>query len=114
MADWTEVERIAATLPETAPGVAHEGSPAYDVAGRQFARLRWNDAGREILQFWTPDPADRDALTAGSPATYWLAKAFPSAVFGWLDAIDAPELVEVLTDSWAARAPARVRRLREA
>ncbi|GAB3945500.1 hypothetical protein GCM10029976_071390 [Kribbella albertanoniae] len=109
MADWTGVGRVAAELPETAPGVAHEGSPTYEVAGRQFARLRWNDEGREILQFWVPD--DRGALVAASPDTYWLAKAFPSAVFAWLDQLDDDELTEVVTDSWSARAPVKVRRL---
>ncbi|MFB6721715.1 MmcQ/YjbR family DNA-binding protein [Kribbella sp. NPDC056345] len=111
MADWVRVGRVAAELPETAPGVAHEGSPTYEVAGRQFARLRWNDEGREILQFWVPDPADRQALVAASPDAYWLAKAFPSAVFAWLDQLDENELTEVVTDSWTARAPAKVRRL---
>jgi hypothetical protein len=39
-------------LPDATAGRAHEGSPAGDVAGKQVARLRW-DEQREILQFWT-------------------------------------------------------------
>ncbi|WP_405059260.1 hypothetical protein OG474_41950 [Kribbella sp. NBC_01505] len=108
MANWTDVARIAAALPETTPGQAHEGSPTYEVAGRQFARLRWNNEGREILQFWTPD---RESLAAASPTTYWLAKAFPAAIFAWLDQLDTPELTELLTDSWTARSPTRLRRM---
>jgi hypothetical protein len=77
------------------------------VAGRQFARLRWDDdTGREILQFWTTDPGAREALAQAE--AYWLAKAFPAAVFGWLDQLDTAELRELLVDSWLARAPKRL------
>ena len=38
MANWDDVGATALTLPEVAVGQAREGSPAYDVAGRQFAR----------------------------------------------------------------------------
>jgi hypothetical protein len=49
VASWDDVGKVALGLPEVAAGQAHEGSPAYDVAGKQFARLRWDDEGREIL-----------------------------------------------------------------
>jgi len=105
MSTWEDVGRIALELPGTVVSQAHEGSPAYDVQNRQFARLRWDETGREILQFWTDD---RDALVHGRPDTYWITKAFPAAVFGWLDSIDAGELGEIITDSWRARAPKRL------
>jgi hypothetical protein len=104
MASWDEVGRIALGLPDAAVGQAHEGSPAYDVAGKQFARLRWDDGGREILQFWTGD--SREALAQGD--AYWIAKAFPSAVFAWLDQLGTDELREIITDSWRVRAPKRL------
>ncbi|WP_432479660.1 hypothetical protein [Nocardioides sp. GXQ0305] len=34
MATWRDLEQIASRLPGARPGVAHEGSPTYDV-GRQ-------------------------------------------------------------------------------
>jgi hypothetical protein len=103
---WEDVGRIALGLPGTVVSHAHEGSPAYDVSGRQFARLRWEDVtGREILQFWTED---REALVHDKPGAYWITKAFPAAVFGWLDSIDADELREIITDSWRVRAPKRL------
>ena len=51
MSTWEDVGRIAADLPGTVASQAHEGSPAYDVARKQFARLRWDDTGRapEVL-----------------------------------------------------------------
>lgn len=104
MASWDDVGKIALSLPETTAGQAHEGSPAYDVAGRQFARLRW-DEGRELLQFWA---GDREGLAASNPDAYSLWKAFPAAVFGWLDQLDTDELREIIIDSWRARAPKRL------
>jgi hypothetical protein len=106
MASWDDVGKVALGLPEVAAGQAHEGSPAYDVAGKQFARLRWDDAGREILQFWSGE--SREALVQGKPDAYWITKAFPAAVFAWLDQLDAGELREILTDSWRVRAPKRL------
>lgn len=105
MSTWEDVGRIALSLPGTTASQAHEGSPAYDVARRQFARLRWDDTGREILQFWTDD---REALVHGHPDTYWITKAFPAAVFGWLDSLDRDELYEVLANSWRVQAPKRL------
>lgn len=104
MASWDDVGKIALSLPDTTPGEAHEGSPAYDVAGRQFARLRW-DEGRELLQFWA---VDREGLAASNPEAYSLWKAFPAAVFAWLDQLDTDEVHEIVTDSWRARAPKRL------
>ncbi len=108
MATWNDVGDLAVRLPSVALGEAHEGSPAYYVGGRQFARLRYDD-GREILQFWTLSPGDREGLARSAPETYWIVRAFTSAVFAWLDRLSAEELAEVLTDSWTARAPKRVR-----
>jgi hypothetical protein len=103
---WDDVGRIAQDLPGTTAGHAHDGaSPAYDVAGKQFARLRW-DEGREILQFWAGDA--REALVKSNPNAYWVVKAFPSALFAWLDQLDADELREIVTDSWRVRAPKRL------
>lgn len=104
MAAWEDVGAIALSLPGVEPGQAHEGSPAYDVAGRQFARLRWDD-DREILQFWTTDPGAREALVRSDPETYWITKAFTAAVFAWLDRLPVTELHELLTDSYLTRAP---------
>ncbi|WP_158290961.1 MmcQ/YjbR family DNA-binding protein [Kribbella antiqua] len=105
MATWEDVGRIALGLPDATIGQAHEGSPAYDVAGKQFARLRW-DEGREIMQFWAGDA--REALVNSNPNAYWVVKAFPSALFAWLDQVDPEELHEIVTDSWRVRAPQRL------
>jgi hypothetical protein len=104
VASWRDVERIAAGLPGATPGVAHEGSPTYDVGRHPFARLRWDDDGREILQFWTLD-LDAEPALADRRDTFFVVNTFrvKASVWAWLDRLDEQELTEILTDSWRAR-----------
>ena len=104
MTSWDDVERIALGLAGAKPGAAHEGSPTFDVGRHPFARLRWDDAGREILQFWSLDLASADAL-ADRRDTFLRVDTFKvkASVWAWLDRLDEGELTEILTDSWLAR-----------
>lgn len=110
MATWDDVERIAATLTGARPGHAHEGSPTFDVGRHPFARLRWDDAGREILQFWSLDLDTADAL-ADRRDTFFAVHTFrvKVSIWAWLDRLGEDELTEVLTDSWLARRGVRPR-----
>ena len=104
MATWRDVERIALALDRAVPAVAHEGSPTIEVGRHPFARLRWDDDGREILQFWTQDLGTEAAL-AGRRDTFFVVHTFSVkvSVWAWLDRLDVDELTELLTDSWLAR-----------
>jgi hypothetical protein len=104
MATWDDVERIAGGLPGAKPGVAHEGSPTVDVGRHPFARLRWDDDGREILQFWSMDLASEEALSHRRD-TFLVIHTFKVKVSIWalLDRLAEDELTELLTDSWLAR-----------
>ena len=104
MATWRDVERIASRLARARPGVAHEGSPTYDVGRHPFARLRWDDDGREILQFWCLD-LDSELALADRRDTFFRIDTFTVkvSVWVWLDRLDEQELTEILTDSWRAR-----------
>lgn len=104
MASWHDVERIADTLAGARPGVAQEGSPTYDIGRHPFARLRWDDDGGEILQFWTMD-LDTAAILADRADTFVRIDTFKVKVSVWarLDRLDEQELTEILTDSWLAR-----------
>ena len=53
MATWQDVEEIALALDGARPGIADHGGPTVDVGRHPFARLRWDDEGRELLQFWS-------------------------------------------------------------
>lgn len=104
MAGWADVERIASTLDGARPGVAHEGSPTFDVGRHPFARLRWDDDGREILQVWTFDLGSEAALAARRD-TFPVVQTFSvkASIWAYLDRLDADELTELLTESWLAR-----------
>lgn len=104
MATWRDVERIAGGLAGAKPGRAHEGSPTVDVGRHPFARLRWDEAGREILQFWSLDLDSRDAL-ADCSDIFFAVQTFKVkvSIWAWLDRLEEAELTEILTDSWLAR-----------
>ncbi|TCC22832.1 hypothetical protein [Kribbella speibonae] len=104
MAAWRDVERIAGGLSGARAGRAHEGSPTVDVGRHPFARLRWDDEGREILQYWSLDLASADAL-ADRRDVFFAVYTFKVkvSIWAWLDRLDEDELTEILTDSWLAR-----------
>ena len=111
MAGWGDVERVAADLPEVSASSAHEGSPALDVAGRQFARLRVDpdQGGRALLQFWVRDAGIQDGLVQSEPDVYLVHHRFAvPAVLAWLDRLDDAALRELLVESWTARGPKRL------
>lgn len=106
MATWAEVERVGLSLPETVLGAAHEDSPALFVRTRQFARLRWDDDGNEVLQFWVPVADLVHAYVTDDPETYWGAPGFSKkVVMARLESLGGETLREVLVESWACRAP---------
>ncbi len=110
MATWADVERLGLTLPDTVLGEAHEGSPAVLVRGRQFERLRRDDAGSEVLQFWVPDADLVSAHVEADPATYWDALGYSrKVVLARLSALDLETLREHLVESWCCRAPEPLR-----
>jgi hypothetical protein len=104
MATWADVERIGLTLAGASSGVAHEGAPTVVIGRHPFARLRLDDAGREILQFWSLERDAADQL-AGERDVFFRVDVFPVkvTVWAWLDRLDEQQLTEILTDSWRAR-----------
>jgi hypothetical protein len=104
------VERIAGRLPGARSGHAPEGAPTFDVGRHPFARLRFGDGGREILQFWSLELDSEDAL-ADRRDTFFAVHTFKVkvSIWAWLDRLDEDELTEVLTDSWLARRGVRPR-----
>ena len=104
MATWHDVERIALALAGARTGLSHAGDPAIDVGRHPFARLRWDDDGREILQFWSLD-LDSEAALADRADIFIRVDTFTVKVSIWarLDRLDETELGEILTESWRAR-----------
>jgi hypothetical protein len=109
VATWQDVERIALSLGGARPGVAHTGDPTIDVGRHPFARLRWDDDGREVLQLWSVD-RDSEAALADRRETFVRVDTFKVKVSIWavLGHLDESELTELLADSWRARRGARL------
>jgi hypothetical protein len=111
VASWTDVEKVALELPETTKDEAHEGSPAIYVRTQQFARLRWDDTGGEILQFWVPDEDLVQAYVEADPAAYFGAAGYSrKVVMARLRMVDETTMRELLVESWICRATATLRR----
>lgn len=109
MATWSDVEQIGLSLPETSRGAAHEGSPALLVRKQQFARLRWDADGREILQFWVADPDLVQAYVTDDPEAYAGAAGYSKkVVMARLERLDNQTVRENLVESWTCRAPVSV------
>ena len=104
MATWRDVERIASRLAGSRPGVAHDGAPTYDVGRHPFARLRHDDSGHEVLQYWSLE-LDSALALADRPEVFVRVDTFRVKVSVWarLDRLDVQELTEILTDSHRAR-----------
>ena len=111
MATWADVERVGLTRPGTALGEAHEGSPAVLVGSQQFARLRYDEHGADVLQLWLADAGLVEPAVAEDPGHRWAAQGFSSyVVMARLSVLDEETLRELLVESWSGRAPARLRK----
>ena len=104
MTTWQDVCALAERLPDARLSEAHEGSPAWFAGRHQFARLRWDDAGRELLQVWTGDMTTQAAL-AERRDVFPVVHTFQYRVtcWGYLDRIDLREAAELLLDSYTIR-----------
>ncbi len=106
MATEDDARRIALSLPETSEKPSY-GTPGFRVKDKLFARM--HDLP-ETLVVWVADMAEKEALLASSPATFFETPHYDGypMLLVRLPAIDVDELAEVLSDSWRARAPRRL------
>ena len=120
MATWDDVQRLALALPETAETVKR-GQRHWAVRGKLFVwerPLRGTDL--EALGPAAPDGPilgarvehliAKEALLADDPEVYFTTPHFDGypAVLVRLERIDLPELEEVVTEAWFARAPPKL------
>lgn len=101
-----DVRRICLSLPETIEK-PYERLPGFRVKDRLFARIRERP---EALVVWRPDIREKEALIASEPERFFQIPHYAGhpAVLVRLEAVSVEELEELLTESWALRAPARV------
>jgi len=111
MATWQDVERLGLELPETSRRTAHEGSATLMMGDVQFACLRSGGDAREVLQFWVSERELVAADVEENPPAFRPAPGFSKkVVMAELALLDLQAVREILTESWAARAPGRVLR----
>jgi hypothetical protein len=119
MADWEDVRRIVASLPETA-----EEPTGWRVKGKPLAwerPLRESDVAAltslgapipdgPILAARVPGLGAREALLADDPDVYFITPHFANypAVLVRLPLISAADLEELLTEAWLTQAPKRL------
>src|SRR5436305_14885806 len=104
MASEDDVRRICLSLPETIEQ-PYERLPEFRVRSKLFARIRENP---DALVVWRPEIGEKEALIASEPEKFFQIPHYEGhpAVLVRLEAIDVDELEELLTESWALRAPA--------
>jgi hypothetical protein len=110
MATWSDVDELAGRLPGAEPIRTREGEPAWYAGRHPFARLRRDDAGRELVQVWTGEMDTEPALAARRD-TFVRVDTFRFRVTMWarLDRLDRAELAELLLDSYDVRGGPRRR-----
>ncbi|HET7531790.1 MAG TPA: MmcQ/YjbR family DNA-binding protein [Nocardioidaceae bacterium] len=118
MADENDVRRIAATLPETEVDVDGAGQLKVTFRGKLLA---WTWLERpdpkgprvpnpSVLALRVAGQGEKEELLASEPRIFFTEPHYDGypAVLARLDAIDADELGELITDAWRLRAPKRM------
>ena len=121
MADWDDVRRIVASLPETREDRRKSGQMSWRVTDKSLAWERplrnsdlqqLGDAAPEgdILGVRVPDLGAKEAILADNGGAIFPIPHFDGypAVLVLLDEIDAGELEELLVEAWLCRAPAKL------
>jgi hypothetical protein len=101
-----DVRRLALSLPATTEKPSY-GTPGFRVKDKLFARLR--EEG-DVLVVWVADEGEKHGLIAADPAKFFTTPHYDGhpTVLVRFGAVDADELLELLTDSWRLRAPKKV------
>ena len=102
-----DVRRLALSLPVTTEKPSY-GTPGFRVADRLFARI--HESGDLVV--WVEDVHEKSAMLTVEPAKFRTTDHYEGQpmLLVQLDAVDADELAELLTESWRWRAPAKARR----
>lgn len=123
MADWSDVRRVVAALPETAERPSYGGLPAWRVHGALFAWERpLGRAERASLGSTAPpesepllgirveDEGVKAALLAEEPGLFLTTPHFDGhpSVLVRLARVDPARLTELPEEAWRAQAPRRL------
>jgi hypothetical protein len=105
---WDDVVRLAMELPHVEE-TTWFGTPSLKVAGKGFARLRSEAEGGLVLMCDLDEKAA--LLDSGDPAFYTTPHYDGyGAILVDLDRVDRQHLVELTTEAWRIKAPAKLRK----
>ena len=121
MADWTDVDRFATSLPEVSLRTGKDGIRQWRVKDKPVAwerPLRKADyealgdsaPSGAILGVRTPDLIAKEALVASEPEIYFTTPHFNGypAVLVQLERIPVDQLEEAIVEAWLYQAPKRL------
>jgi hypothetical protein len=117
MADQSDVRRIVLSLPETREADDHFGFSVLSKGGKRKGLLwAWNERvvpkeprvpNPGVIAVRVASQHEKEMLIAADPARFFTEPhytGFP-AVLARLEALDADELEELITDAWRCLAP---------
>jgi hypothetical protein len=104
MPSWETVCELGGELPEVEAGTWY-GTPALEVRGKGFARLR--EDGALVVMI---DVLEREALIQEDPETFYITPHYQDypAMLVNLERVDPQDLRERLIESWCRKAPKRL------
>jgi len=107
MATEDDVRTIALSLPDTTEEPWY-GTPGYKVRGKGFLRIRTEAEGGLVV--FVSDVGEKEALLASDPQTYFTVPHYDgyATVVVHLLSIGTDVLRELITASWALKAPKRL------
>ena len=121
MADWDDVRRVVAALPETREEQRGSGQLSWRVKDKSLAwerPLRKSDLAAlgddapqgDILGVRVPDLGAKEAILRDNNGAIFTIPHFDGypAVLVLLDQVDLGELEELLVEAWLCRAPAKL------
>jgi hypothetical protein len=121
VADWDDVRRIVAALPETREDRHKSGQMSWRVKDKSLAwerPLRNSDLKAlgdaapdgDILGVRVPDLGAKEAILADNSGAIFTIPHFDGypAVLVLLDQVDTGELEELLVEAWLCRAPTKL------
>jgi hypothetical protein len=99
-----DVRRIALGLPGSYEQESYRGRPSWRTKARMFTWIRDDP---EALVVWVESVDVKDALILSEPDKFFTTSHYDgqSIVLVRLEAVEADEAAELITESWRLRAP---------
>lgn len=99
-----DVRRIALGLPDAYEQASYGGRPSWRTKTRMFTWIRDDP---EALVVWVESVEDKHGLIGSEPDKFFTTPHYDGSpiVLVRLDAVDAEEATELITESWRLRAP---------